>query len=157
MENKMYCEDCNCGHECIKCKKPKAAHLYEEDGRTCKACAHRKGVSAFNGTVSKTSIPFSTKTDMLRAFKEAEDEIVDRIKTKTEKDRGVKYYLNVNIGLIKPTNDITTQAGFSTNMNIALQGGEIDIGQTFNEIFVKLEDFCRDGSGGFSLMLLALF
>ena len=72
---------------------------------------------------------------------------MDRIKTKTEEDRGVKYYLNVNIGLIKPTNDITTQVGFSTNMNIALQGGEIDIEHAFNEIFVKLEDFCRDGSG----------
>ena len=27
LENKLYCEGCNCGYECRKCKKPKAQHL----------------------------------------------------------------------------------------------------------------------------------
>ena len=45
--NKGYCEDCDCGHECRKCHKPKLPHLYTEDGITCKSCANRKGGSTF--------------------------------------------------------------------------------------------------------------
>ena len=40
----------------------------------------------------------------------------------------------MNVGLIKPTNENTSQAGFSINVDITLQRGEIDIGQAFNEI-----------------------
>ena len=145
--NKGYCEDCDCGHDCKKCHKPKAPHLYSEDPSVCKACANRKGGSAFRGAVTTTYIPFTTNTDLLQAFKETEDEIVDRINVKTEQDRGVKYYLSVNIGFNKPIQDISTETGFTTNMNIALQGSEVDLTSLFNEIYLKMEEFCREGSG----------
>jgi hypothetical protein len=144
---KKYCIDCNCGRECKKCKKPKAAHLYTEDGITCKSCANRRGGSALKGAVTTTYIPFSTKTDMMIAFKEAEDEIVDRIKDKAEEFRGVKFYITMNIGFVKPIDEITTEAGFNTSVHTSLKESEVDISTLFQELYSKMENFCRESSG----------
>ena len=68
-----------------------------------------------------------------------------------EENRGIKYYIQVTVGVRRdtPEGEIRQEASFSSNPAICIQGTDLDqdIHSAFQELFKKFEEYTSEHSG----------
>ena len=104
------------------------------------------GNNAFVDDVAVTS-----RGDLLYALHDAEGPIVTRLEDLRVERRGIKYYINVVVGLRKETTagEIRQEASFSSKPSIFIEGTNLDgdLATAYQELFNKFEEYTSQHSG----------
>ena len=96
-------------------------------------------------------VDFSSKDDLLYALRDAEGPIRQRVRDLQEQRRGIKFYLQVTVGVRRdtPEGEIRMEASFSSKPTVCVEGTDLDqdIHTAFHELFKKFEEYTSEHSG----------
>ena len=153
--NRKYCKECEVtARYCQKCDKPKSLQLFTKNSHICNICYNRAAIHTRGGNLGNQiaidEIDFSHKDDLLYALHDAEDPIRQRVMDLQDERQGIKYYIQVTVGVRRDTSigENRQEMTFYSIPTVYIEGTNLvqDIAYAFHDLFRKFEIYTNHHS-----------
>ena len=154
--NRKYYKECEVtARYCQKCDKPKSLRLFTKNSLICNICCNRAAIHTRGGNLGNQiaidEIDFSHKYDLLYALRDTEGPIRQRVMDVQDERQGIKYYIQVTVGVRRDTSigENRQEMTFYSNPTVYIEGTNLeqDIAYAFQDLFRKFEKYTNQHSG----------